>query len=109
MMSFKLDKDNNIVAGSSFLTVTGRKALAQDIKTLLSMWRGEYPFNIGDGIDYMGFFRNQDKQALLSAISARITGDARVATADLDRSQSGGSLAVAIKTTAGEEVSFELD
>ncbi len=109
MKSFKLDKNNNLVVGSDFLTVTGREALAQDIKTSLSMWKGEYPFNTALGIDYMGFFRSQDKQALLAAISARITVDARVATADLDRAQSGRSLAVTIKTTAGEEVTFELD
>lgn len=109
MISFKLDKDNNIQAGSGFLTVSDNKALEQDIKTSLSMWRGEYPFDITQGIDYLAFFRNQDRQTLLAEIAARVTSDPRVATADMDRSRSGSGLTISVKTTEAREVNVELD
>ena len=109
MISFKLDKDNNIVSAGNIATVSGTEALTQDIKTRLGMTAREYPFNVDEGIDYLEFLRQQDKRGLLEAIQERVLSDPRVSTVDLDSSQTGRILRISLTTTGGEEVNIELD
>lgn len=80
MTTFKLDSTNNLQFESNFETLSKNEALIQDIRTLLLMFRGEYPFNSDLGIDYYALMQNNDRNELLNAIFDRIKGDSRVKT-----------------------------
>ena len=70
--SFKLDRNKNIINNSNFILVSDKAALVQDIKTKLNMYKGEYPYNINKGIDYIDYISKNDEQGLLAAIQSRI-------------------------------------
>lgn len=107
--SFKLDRNNNIINNSNFILVSEKAALVQDIKTLLYMYKGEYPYNINKGIDYIAYLQNNDEAGLLSAIQKRILEDTRVTNVTFDTTKNGDNLKIILTITGGEEVSIELD
>lgn len=101
MITLRLDSHNNIIAGDSFLTLQGNEALRQDIRTRLSMFLGEYPFNTAQGVDYIGLLQDNNKDNIKNAIIAEIKKDSRVAQvtiikAELDR----GALMLDIQITS---------
>lgn len=108
-ISFKLDSSNNIINNSNFILVSGIDALVQDIKTRLYMYKGEYPFNINQGIDYISYMRNDDETGLLAALQTRILEDERVSNVTFESAKESNNLKIVLKITNGEEVSFELD
>lgn len=78
MTTFKLDSTNNLQFESNFETLSGGEALIQDIKTLLLMFKGEYPFNSDLGIDYYALMRENDRNELIKSVFDKIKGDSRV-------------------------------
>lgn len=106
--SFKLDSNNNIINNSSFIMVSDKAALVQDIKTLLYMYKGEYPYNTSKGIDYIEYIRNNDETGLLVAIQSRILEDTRVTNVTFDISKESNNLKIILTITSGETVSFDL-
>ena len=103
MITLRLDENNNIIAGESFLTLSGIEALTQDVRTRLKMFLGEYPFDTSKGVDYIGLFQNNDKKEIQNAIIAEIKKDERVSQAiveDLDFTN--GKLTLNIKVINGE-------
>ncbi len=108
MTTFKLDSNNNIINNSNFILVSDKEALVQDIKTRLYMYKGEYPYNINQGIDYINFMRNNDEVGLLSAIQSRILEDERVTNVTFESSKENGKLKIILKITSGDTVSFEI-
>lgn len=108
-ISFKLDSNNNIINNSNIITVSDKDALVQDIKTLLYMYKGEYPYNKNQGIDYISYMRNDDETGLLAAMQTRILEDERVTNVTFETEKNNGNLKIVLKITNGEEVSFELD
>ena len=78
MTTFKLDSSNNLQFESNFETISGGEALIQDIRTLLLMFKGEYPFNSDLGIDYYALMGANDRNELINTIFERIKADSRV-------------------------------
>lgn len=107
--SFKLDRNNNIINNSNFILVSEKAALVQDIKTLLYMYKGEYPYNKNLGIDYISYMRENNEQGLLTAIQSRILEDSRVTNVTFETAKESNNLKIVLTITSGEEVSFELD
>ncbi len=108
-ISFKLDSSNNIINNSNIILLSGSDALVQDIKTRLYMYKGEYPFNINQGIDYIDYMRSGDEKGLLADIQRQILKDDRIRNVSFDVSQDSDILKIILTLTTGEEVSFELD
>lgn len=108
-ISFKLDSSNNIINNSNFILVSDKDALVQDIKTRLYMYKGEYPYNKNQGIDYISYLRNNDETGLLAALQQRILEDERVTNVSFETEKNNGNLKIILKITNGEEVYVELD
>ncbi len=108
-ISFKLDSSNNIINNSNFILIYDKDALVQDIKTRLYMYKGEYPFNANQGIDYIDYMRSGDEKGLLADIQKRILEDDRIRNVSFDVSQDSDVLKIILTLMTGEEVSFELD
>lgn len=106
--SFKLDSNNNIINNSSFIMVSDKAALVQDIKTLLYMYKGEYPYNTSKGIDYIEYMRNNDETGLLAAMQQRILEDTRVTNVTFETAKESSNLKIVLTITSGEIVSFDL-
>ena len=106
--SFKLDSNNNIINNSSFIMVSDKAALVQDIKTRLYMYKGEYPYNTSKGIDYINYMRNNDEQGLLAAIQSRILEDSRVSNVTFESAKESNNLKIVLTITSGETVSMDL-
>lgn len=78
MSSLKLDSNNNLVTNNSFLEISGDEQLLQDCKNLISLWLKENPFNINEGIDYLGFLQDNNLKAIVDKITSLINSDERV-------------------------------
>lgn len=78
MTTFKLDSYNNLKFESEFELLSGSQALIQDIRNLLLMFKGEFPFNTDLGLDYYAMASNQSKDNIQSLIIDRIKQDERV-------------------------------
>lgn len=107
-LSFQLDSKNNIVHNSNFILVSDKAALVQDIKTLLYMYKGEYPYNTNKGIDYIAYLQNDDETGLLAAMQTRILEDSRVSNVTFETAKESNNLKVVLTITGGETVSFDL-
>ena len=107
-ISFKLDSNNNIINNSNIITVSDKDALVQDIKTRLYMYKGEYPYNKNQGIDYINYMRNNDEQGLLAAIQSRILEDTRVTNVTFETTKESNNLKIVLTITSGETVSIDL-
>lgn len=107
-VSFKLDSNNNIINNSNLIMVSGTPALVQDIKTLLYMYKGEYPYNTNKGIDYIEYMRNNDETGLLAAIQSRILEDSRVSNVTFETAKESNNLKIVLTITSGETVSIDL-
>ena len=106
--SFKLDSNNNIINNSSFIMVSDKAALVQDIKTRLYMYKGEYPYNTSKGIDYIEYMRNNDETGLLAAMQQRILEDTRVTNVTFETAKESNNLKIVLTITSGETVSIDL-
>lgn len=73
-----LDAKNNIVFGTDFKLVSGADALTQDIRNLLQVFKGEYIFDGGKGIDYYDLASKNNYSNIQSAIIDRVMSDGRV-------------------------------
>lgn len=107
-LSFKLDSNNNIINNSNIITVSDKDALVQDIKTLLYMYKGEYPYNTNKGIDYIAYLQNNDETGLLAAMQQRILEDTRVTNVTFETSKESNNLKIVLTITSGETVSVDL-
>lgn len=107
-ISFKLDSNNNIINNSNIITVSDKDALVQDIKTLLYMYKGEYPYNTNKGIDYINYIRNNDETGLLAAIQSRILEDSRVSNVTFESAKESNNLKIVLTIIGGETVSIDL-
>lgn len=105
MTTLRLDSHNNIIAGDSFLTLQGNEALRQDIRTRLSMFLGEYPFNTTQGVDYIGLLQDNNRDNIKNAIIAEIKKDSRVAQVTIIKAELDKGvlmLDIQITSTQGE-------
>ena len=106
--SIKVDENNNIIFGENFLTCEGNEALAQDIRNLLNLWLGEYPFDITIGVDYLGMLRSNNLEMLISQIQDIINDDNRVSSSSVSYERRGlldeVILNIKINTNEGDTV-----
>lgn len=107
-ISFKLDSNNNIINNSNFIIISDKEALVQDIKTRLYMYKGEYPYNKNQGIDYISYLRNNNETGLLAALQQRVLEDERVTDVSFETEKNNGNLKIILKTTSGDTVSIDL-
>ena len=105
-LSFKLDSNNNIINNRNTITVSDKDALVQDIKTLLYMYKGEYPYNTNKGIDYIAYLQNNDETGLLATMQQRILEDARVTNVTFETAKESNNLKIVLTITSGETVSI---
>ena len=104
MTTLKLDKNNNLVVDGNISVINGLKALAQDIKTIISLQPSEYIYNIDKGVDWIKYLKENDILLLLSNIEQQIYTDTRVNVVNIDINKDNGTLILKINTTANEEV-----
>lgn len=78
MTTLQLDNNNNLVFQSNFLTLSGKEAIRQDIKNLLLMFKGEYPFNVEVGINYYDLLTWNNKDYIKNQIKERVLTDKRI-------------------------------
>lgn len=78
MTTLQLDNNNNLVFQNNFLTLSGKEAIRQDIKNLLLMFKGEYPFNIEIGINYYDLLTWNNKDYIKNQIKERVLTDKRI-------------------------------
>lgn len=78
MTTLQLDNNNNLIFQSNFLTLSGKEAIRQDIKNLLLMFKGEYPFNIEMGINYYDLLTWNNKDYIKNQIKERVLTDKRI-------------------------------
>lgn len=103
MTTLRLDENNNLVVGESFLTLSGIEALIQDVRTRLQMFLGEYPFDTSKGVDYISLFQNNNKKEIENAIIAEIKKDKRVSQVIIENLDfTNGKLTLNIKVINGE-------
>lgn len=107
MTTFKLDKNNNLCFESEFELLNGADALIQDIRNMLLMFKGEYPFDSDTGLDYYGIMSKQSKENIETLILNRIRQDERVKSIkNIETTAKNGelSLSMQILTSWGELV-----
>lgn len=103
MTTLRLDENNNLVVGESFLTLSGIEALIQDVRTRLQMFLGEYPFDTSKGVDYISLFQNNNKKEIENAIIAEIKKDKRVSQVIIENLDfTNGKITLNIKVINGE-------
>lgn len=78
MQTLRLDKNNNLIFGNSFDTLSGAEAIKQDVKTLLLMWITEYPFNINKGLNWYELSTYNNKNDIIIAVKERLLQDKRI-------------------------------
>lgn len=78
MNTLGLDNENNLIVGSDFVLKSEKEAIIQDCKTRLKMFSGEYPFDTGEGIDYIGLLRGNNREAIKKALQKELKKDNRL-------------------------------
>ena len=102
-----LDSHNNIISGESFLILKGNEALRQDIRTRLSMFLGEYPFDTTQGVDYIELLKDNNRDNIKNAIISEIKKDSRITQVAIKKVEieSGAlKLEIQITNTQGEVI-----
>lgn len=104
MTTLALDSKNNLIAFGSFVTRSGIDAIVQDIKTLLLMWQGEYPFNLTKGLNYYDIVNKNSISLVKKEITRRVMEDKRIINIqelDVDFSHSELKIKMTLETTGG--------
>lgn len=104
MRTLKLDKNNNLDIAGEIGVLSGTDALAQDIKTMITLQVKEYAYNTTKGVDWIAFLQQGDTQKLLSEIEQQIYSDSRVASCTIETVTEDGTLIFNITTNEGETV-----
>lgn len=78
MTSWKLDLNNNIQYLGDFEIVEDVESVKQDIKNILLMFQGEYPFDTRRGIAWFDLLSSNDDDLIKNAIINRILEDSRI-------------------------------
>lgn len=83
MVSLKVNADNNLEFADNFILCSGVDALRQDARNKISMWKGEYPYNIDEGIDYLEILKTANKNLFLAELRQALLLDARILNVDV--------------------------
>ena len=78
MTTLQIDDKANLIAVGNFSLLSDVEAVKQDIKTLLKLFKSEYPFDVRMGIDWYNLASQNNRQNIEIAITQRILEDSRV-------------------------------
>lgn len=78
MQTFLLDKNNNLVVSGNILLANGNQAILQDVNTKLRLIKGEYPFNIEEGLNYFNLIQSNNRDNIKNTIVNTIQNDSRI-------------------------------
>lgn len=81
--SFLLDSKNNIVFGENLFLCEKDEALKQDVKNKISMWLGEYPFDLRIGINYLDILRSGNRNLVVAKLREVLLKDERIDRVDI--------------------------
>lgn len=109
MTTLKLDKNNNMIVEGDICVIDGIDALAQDIKTMITLQPKEYIYNTTKGVDWVKYLQSGDAAELLNNIENEVYSDRRVKECQIDTNKSNGTLILNINTTSNEEVIVNVD
>lgn len=109
MTTLKLDKNNNMIVEGDICVIDDVDALAQDIKTMITLQPKEYIYNITKGVDWVKYLQSGDAAELLNNIENEVYSDRRVKECQIDTNKSNGTLILNINTTSNEEVIVNVD
>lgn len=105
MKSFALDSNNNLIVSNKITTKSGVNAIKQDIKTLLLMFSGEYPFDRRKGIDWIDLTLRNNRVALKEAIIKRLLQDTRIKNIkNLDLQNENGKISITAEIYTSEGI-----
>lgn len=105
MVSLKVDQNNNLEFADNFILASGVEALKQDARNKISMWKGEYPYNINTGIDYLEILKTANKNLFIAELRQALLSDDRILNVDvkIGKVHHGKvSIELAITTQKGE-------
>lgn len=83
MISLKIDENNNLQFADNFILAEGIEALKQDARNKISMWKGEYPYNINEGIDYLEILKTGNKNLFIAELRQALLSDDRILNVDI--------------------------
>lgn len=109
MTTLKLDKNNNMIVEGDICVIDGSDALAQDIKTMITLQPKEYIYNTAKGVDWVKYLQSGDAAELLNNIENEVYSNKRVKECQIDTNKNNGSLILNINTTSNEEVIVNVD
>lgn len=107
MVSLKIDENNNLEFADNLILTSGIEALKQDARNKISMWRGEYPYNINEGIDYLEILKTGNKNLFIAELRQALLSDDRILNVDITvgKVRNGKvTIELAITTKQGELV-----
>lgn len=107
MTTFAVDNNNNLLFKSNIQIKSGLEAVTQDIRTKLSMWRGEDIYNLDNGLDYSKMIKSNNINLIKNAIKSELKKDDRIQKIEfLEFNNIDSNLNVKIQITTNEGVAI---
>lgn len=107
MTTFAVDNNNNLLFKSNIQIKSGLEAVTQDIRTKLSMWRGEDIYNLDNGLDYEKIVKSNNINLIKNAIKSELKKDDRIQKIEfLEFNNIDSNLNVKIQITTNEGVAI---
>lgn len=108
-VSLKLDKDNNLLFGDNLFIIDGTESVEQDVRTRLSMWEGEYPYNTSEGVPYLDILRSANKNLFDATLRQEVLKDDRIQNAKVSVSRvKGGVATIEVRGTTKDGAKFNV-
>lgn len=105
MTTFSVDNNNNLLFKSNIQIKSGLEAVTQDIRTKLSMWRGEDIYNLDNGLDYSKMIKSNNVNVIKNTIKSELKKDDRIQKIEfLEFNNIDSNLNVKIQITTNEGV-----
>lgn len=107
MTTFAIDNNNNLLFKSNIQIKSGLEAVTQDIRTKLSMWRGEDIYNLDNGLDYSKMIKSNNANVIKNTIKSELKKDDRIQKIEfLEFNNIDSNLNVKIQITTSEGVAI---
>lgn len=108
-VSLMVDSSNNLVFGENLFTVEGIDSVKQDIRTRLSMWQGEYPYNVEEGVPYLDILQSANKTLFEATLRQEALKDDRIQNAEITISRvEDGVVTIGVDGTTKDGVNFNV-
>lgn len=108
-VSLRIDENNNLLFGDNLFTIDDLESVVQDIRTRLSMWEGEYPYNTSEGVPYLDILRSANKNLFDATLRQEVLKDDRIQNAEVSVSRvKSGVATIEVRGTTKEGVKFNV-